>query len=129
MFRDTKEELKRLEEELLAEENLPPKTQSKEEITEETLSDLMGGDTVVIRQEDLEKAMKEKSARRGRYVGKYEAYNTDKADADLDTYREAVRSPKKDRSILFLSILALVLLAAIFGVLIWWLVRFRGLIG
>ena len=129
MFRDTKEELKRLEEELLAEEDLPKMEQDEEEISEETLSKLMDGDTVVIRQEDLEKAAKTRPARHGRYVGRYEAYNTDKADADLGEYSEEVRRPKKDRSILALSILALVLLAAIFGVLIWWLVRFRGLIG
>ena len=129
MFRDTKEELKRLEEQLLAEEELPQKPQSEEENGEDPLAALMGGDTVVIRQEDLEKAAKTQPARRGRYVGKYEAYNTDKADADLKEYSEEVRAPKKDRSILALSILALVLLAAIFGVLIWWLVRFRGLIG
>lgn len=129
MFRDTQEELKRLEEQLLAEEELPQTAQEEEEISDEQLAALLGGDTVVIKEADLKKAMDAQPGGPRRYVGRYEAYNTDKADTDLERYSEDVRRPSGDRTVLGLSILALTLIAAILGVLVWWFVRFQGLIG
>ena len=128
MFRDTQEELKRLEEQLLAEE--PPKQEPA-----------LDQETRVIRiPEEQELLLPEEAAeeepepddyqprrkKKGRYIGRYEAYNSDRTDTELPKYSEEVRQPKGDPVVFGLSVLALILMAAILGVLIWWFVRFRG---
>ena len=132
MFRDTQEELKRLEEQLLAEEDLPKEQEPElDEATrvipipqaQELLSDLEESEE---EETDLPQPQRKK---KGRYIGHFEAYNSDRTDTDMKKYSEEVRQPKGDPVVLALSILALILMAAILGILIWWFIRFRGFLG
>lgn len=130
MFRDTQEALKRLEAQLLAEEDEPigeeTATGELDDIQlEELLRSISDDDG---EEEEIEEYYKTAVIDSGvrNYANHYKAYNTDSTDEDLASYSEKVRDPGNDRSITGLSILALVLLAGILGVLAWWLVRFQG---
>lgn len=120
MFRDTKEELDRLEAELLAQEE---PAQSQEDALEEALLD------EILKEYGADAQQEESTVIYKNYSNGYTAYNSDKTDEDLEEFSEAVREPKKDRSILVLSIVALVLMAGILGILAWWIVNLRGLFG
>ncbi len=52
-------------------------------------------------------------------------YNNDTADGDLEQYSEQVYSGRKQPGLLGLCVTALCLIAAILGVLVWWIIRFR----
>lgn len=138
MFRDTQEELKRLEEQLLAEEDLPKEQEQEPELdqatrvipipqAQEPLSDLT--EEAEEAEEEEPELPQPRRKKTGRYIGRFEAYNSDKTDTDLNKYSEEVRRPKGDPVVLALSVLALILMAAILGILIWWFIRFRGFLG
>lgn len=134
MFRDTQEELKRLEAQLLAEEDEPVEEETGEK-EEEEIDDIQLEELLKSISEDEEEEVEEffkttvidSSVRN--YANHYKAYNTDKTDEDLDSYSEEVRNPDSNRGVLGLSIVALLLMAGILAVLVWWLVHFQGLIG
>ena len=98
MFRDTKRELQRLEQELLQEEE----TEQQEERSCEE-------DEYI------------------RYPVDCPVYNTDRTDVDLEEYSRAVREPENPR-FTGLLLLALFLMTAIVGILGWWLLRFLGVL-
>ena len=54
-------------------------------------------------------------------------YNTDRTDVDLEKYSEAVREPENHR-LTGLLLLALCLMAAIVGILGWWLLHYLGVL-
>lgn len=132
MFRDTQEELKRLEAQLLAEEDEPVEEEAgeEEEIDDIQLEELLKSISDD-EEEEVEEFFKTTVTDSGvrNYANHYRAYNTDKTDDDLDSYSEEVRNPDRNRGVLGLSIVALLLMAGILAVLVWWLVRFQGLIG
>ena len=113
MLRDRDEELQRLNQDLLAQEE----PEQEEILDEETLDELLEEDTQI---EDTEAYVN--------YSNGYRAYNTDKTDTDLESFSEAVRTPAKDKSLTFLSVLALALTGGIVLVLIYLLLKFRGLL-
>ena len=126
MFRDREKELQRLEEELLAEE----KREQEEKLVEQDVFDT-DAPTMVFHQSDedltaeIRRILEESDRRQAQSV---RVYNTDRCDTDLEDYSEQVRQPrKKDRSILYLSILAGVLTLCIVIVVLVWLKRYVGL--
>lgn len=132
MFKDTDKELQRLEAELLAEEEVQqPQAVPEEEPDEELLS-----------EEELDALLADTGPAKGRvvyqnfsngygrelrnYASGYNAYNSDTCDEDLDSYSEEVRQePKKYTA---LVVLACLLAAGIVGILLWWLLRYGGLL-
>lgn len=133
MFQDAQEELKRLEQELLAEENTPEQALSPEEddlLDEEDLDTLLsqtqrietpeGAAVYRNHSNDYGKALRN-------YASGYKAYNTDHCDPDLDEYAQQVYAPKK-KGVTGLVITALLLTAAIFAVLCYLIVRYGGIL-
>ena len=112
MSRDKEEELQRLNEDLLAQEE----PEQEDILDEETLDALLEEDTKIGEAEEYVN-----------YSNGYRAYNTDKTDMDLDSFSEAVLEPAKDKSLVFLTRLALGLAGGIVLVLIYLLIQFWGL--
>ena len=105
MFRDTSEELARLEAELLAEEEpeeelLPEEEEPWEYEDEEVFSN---------------------------YANGYQAYNTDETDEDLDYYSEEVRTGNRKRNGC-LAVLICLLSVGLAAAAILWLAYERGLL-
>lgn len=103
MFRDTDQELKRLEQALLEEEE------------EKSTPDTQG--TAVFNPI---------SEKKSTVTAGYQAYNTDQSDEDLETYSETVR--KADRSISLLSIVLGLLALLILGTVALVLLRYLGVL-
>ena len=99
MPRDTEQELERLESWLLAEE------EEEEEVSQER-----------------------SPAPLSSYGAGCKIYNTDRTDEDLDAFSEEVRAPKKD-SLTGLTLIFVLLCLGIICVLLWWLLRWKGVIG
>ena len=99
MFRDTDQELKRLEQALLEEEETDPQGTAVFNPISEKKSTVTAG---------------------------YQAYNTDRSDEDLETYSETVR--KADRSIGALSIVLILLALLILGAATFVLLRYLGVL-
>ena len=103
MFRDTSEELARLEAELLAEE------EPEEELLPE--------------EEDAWEYEEEYP----NYANGYQAYNTDETDEDLEYYSEEVRTGNRARNGC-LAVLICLLSVGLAAVAILWLAYERGLL-
>ena len=127
MFQDAKEELKRLEAELLAEE-MPEDNGQEAFLSEETVEELLEDSRVAEGGAVYSNYSNAYGKNLRNYASGYKAYNADKTDQDLESYSEAVREPKRSGGTAVLVALALLLTAAVVGVLLWWLVRFGGVI-
>ncbi len=112
MFRDTQEELKRIEKELLEAEEAE-ETEETEEILEAPEAD----------PRDYEAVRNYRSGVRN-FANNYKAYNADRTDEDPEEFGRRVDGEEK--GLWGLLALALCLLAGIVCVLVWWLIRFRG---
>lgn len=150
MFKDTEKELKRLEEELLAEEAEDEAAEDMEEAYEDTYEEdweeafdqpsaeqednwqdmtqiFYGGDedwqdkTRVFNVDAVQARQEAQSSPRN-------VYNTDKADEDLKDYTQKLEQPAR-KGIAGLVVTAALLTAGILGIVIWWLVRFGGVFG
>ena len=134
MFKDTQQELQRLEEELLAEDEKELEETAQEEEYEDFVDfsefdqDMMdlAASTLVFRSgaEKFRQQLNEQQ----RESTPVRAYNSDETDEDLDDYSEEVWEPsrKKDGSLMGLTVLAVILTLCIVAVLAWWLARFVG---
>ena len=119
MHKDTREELKRLEEALLEEEELLDEQAQQEDdidaLLEETkkLTQQYGDETQVFRWEsqDLQQTAR--------------VYNTDKTDEDLEQFAQKVME-EPAKGIKGLVITAIALASAIVLVLIVWFIRYGG---
>lgn len=136
MFKDTKKELERLQQALWEEqeqEDLPEEEELLPEDTEDLFTD-----------EELERLLGETTAAEpgpvvyrnqannyGRqlpnYANGYRAANTDRTDVDLKQYSKEVEQASRG-SLRGLAITALLLIMGILLVLLWWAVRFGGLL-
>ncbi len=125
MFRDTKEELDRLEAELLDETPAEEVSRETDEVPEELLDEEQL-DTLL--QDTQKFGPAESAAIYKNYSNGYKAYNSDKTDEDPEMLSDALLKPKRDPVVTGLTVLALVLLAAILGVLVWVLLIFRGIL-
>ena len=129
MFKDTQDELNRLEAELWAEEDedLPEDQwdQETEELDEEDYEDDYEeyDDPEEDRTSRIYANTYEAPVRN--FANGYRAYNTDRCDEDLDEYSEAVEKEPANRGILGLAVTAMVLLTGILGILVYWLVLQR----
>ena len=121
MFKDKKEELRRLEEELLLEEALEAEEARLEEELEEAQA-LLDSDTDY--GEESEQTYYNYSNR----YGKVNAYNNDTTDEDLDAYSDRVYTAGNEKSNMGLVLLATGLLVAIVVVLGILVLRFKGII-
>ena len=115
MFRDTSEELARLEAELLKEEE--PEAEALLEEKEEDpwlYEDTMPEEEDVVFQNysnDYGKNLRN-------YASGYRAYNTDETDEDLDSYSEEVHRGKRSGGCLTV-VLCLLVLALAAGAIVW----------
>lgn len=120
MFKDRNEELRRLEEALLEEEEL--QTPEPEEETPE--------DEDLLTDEILDELLEDTAPVPGNvpyqnFSNDYgQAYNADHVDVDLEEFSEQVREPKKDHSGLVIVICLLAL--GVLGVLIFLMLRQGG---
>ncbi|MBO5317657.1 MAG: hypothetical protein J6A74_04370 [Oscillospiraceae bacterium] len=101
MFRDTNEELRRLEQELLREET--------------------------VQQEADEAPSAEAEEDYVNYQVLCPVYNTDRTDVDMEEYSHTVREPEK--SLTGWIVLAFLLMTGIVCVLGYWLLRYLGVLG
>lgn len=133
MFRDAQEELKRLERELLAEEEEEQTPEEEEEeLTQDELEQILElleeePETAMDMPEDYD-AVRNYDGQVRNFANNYTAYNADRTDTELESYSREVREGSGDRSLAGLSALAMALMAGILGVLVWWLVRYQGLL-
>ena len=132
MFHDAQEELKRLEAELLAEEDSPvqePESPAQDDLPEEDDLDILLAQTQRIETPEGASVYRNYSNDYGKslrnYASGYKAYNTDKTDEDLEEFSQQVYSPRK-KGLTGLVVTALLLTAAIFAVLCYLVVRFGG---
>lgn len=128
MFRDAQEELKRLERELLAEEE-EEQTTEEEELAQDALEEILEEEpeSAMDIPEDYD-AVRNYNGQIRNFANNYTAYNADRTDTELESYSREVREGSENRGLAGLSALALALIAGILGVLVWWLVRYRGLL-
>ena len=120
MFKDKKEELSRLEAELLLE------AQAEEE--EARLeAELEEAQALLDDEGDYGEESEETYYNYSNRYGKVRAYNNDRADNDLDAYSDAVYEGKRDKGLGCLTLLAVMLLVAIVFVLGWCVLRFKGI--
>lgn len=127
MFKDRSEELRRLEEALLEEEEY--------DVQEETAADI-SGDEALLTDDILDELLEDTVPAKGAvtyqnfsndYGNSYTAYNTDVTDGDLDEYCEQVQqAPKKDNT--GLVILACLLALGILGIVIYMMLRYGGIL-
>ena len=124
-FKDKEEALRRLEAELLQEEETP-----EEEYDEEVYDEEYDEDEAYEEEydeEDSEEDWEEESPRQlpGWMAGRVKVYNTDVLEADLDEYSQKVyRSRSRGR---WVAAIALILLAALLLVLAFFVARNGGL--
>ena len=131
MFRDAKEELRRLEAELLAAEREESEQARADRLLEEFLAEEDGDfeddeDILAIYPESLVSRgtpYRNFSNNYGRGRPAPVAYNTDSVDEDLEEYSDEVYEEPKD-DLRGLILLAMVLLAGILGMLAFWAVRY-----
>ena len=130
MFKDAKEELNRLEAELLAEEPFPPeKTPLGEETDEDILDDavlnaLLEETQKIGNADEYQNYSNLYGSVRNDHTQVFQAYNTDKSDQDLESYSKEVQDVPPQKSLTGLIITAALLSAGILGILIWWLLRY-----
>ena len=123
-FKDKEEALRRLEAELLQEEETP-----EEEYDEEVYDEEYDEDEAYEEEydeEDSEEDWEEESPRQlpGWMAGRVKVYNTDALEADLDEYSQKVyRSRSRGR---WVAAVALILLAALLLVLAFFVARNGG---
>ncbi len=121
MFRDKKEELRRLEAELLREAQAEEEDTRLEEELEEA-EELL--DDPCDYGEESEETYYNYSNRYGRV----KAYNSDRTDENLDSFSDRVYAPRRDKRIGRLAALAACLLAGIVVMLGWCVLKIKGIL-
>jgi len=132
MFHDAKEELKRIEAELLAEEaSEMEKTAPLEELpsvdeilNDETLRALLGETQRIENVDAYQNYSNQYGATADDRTQVFKAYNTDKSDADLQQYSDSVQEEPKPEKLTGLIVTAALLAAGIVGVLAYWVLRY-----
>lgn len=124
MFRDTQEELERLQAQLLAETQEQTAQTQEEDLLEEEDFDALLSDAD---QGEAPRVYQNYSNGYGRelrnFATGYRAYNTDKADVDLEEYSQEVFDPPKAPKVWPWILLT----AVVVGVILWLLFSTGGL--
>ena len=110
MFRDKDEELRRLEQELLEEEEADALPEDEEDF------------------DDYDEEDEDPAQDLTPHRGSYRAYNTDTADDDLEDYSEQVLLGRSGRRIRMLCAVAICLILAICAVFGWCVLRYKGVL-
>ena len=121
MFKDKKEELRRLEEELLQEAQLEEEEDRLEEELEEAQA-------LLDEAEDYGEESEETYFNYANRYGEVRAYNGDHTDEDMDRYSEDVYGGRKERGVSGLVALAVFLLGAIALAFGWCVLRYKGIL-
>ena len=119
MFRDTQEELQRLEAELLSGEDTPD---TEQQVLDTLLEDTRPSGGRVVYQNFSNNYGKNLR----NYASGYKAYNADKTDENPETYSQELLTPEKGTG--GLIVLAVVLTLCIAAVAVYWLVRYWGIL-
>lgn len=119
MFKDKKEELSRLEAELLLE------AQAEEEAAR-LEAELEEAEALLDDEHDYGEETEETYYNYSNRYGRVRAYNNDTADGDLDAYSDAVYESGRKHGPGCLTLLATALLVAIVFVLGWCFLRYKG---
>ena len=119
MFKDKKEELRRLEEELLLEAQREEEEARLEEELEEA-------EALLENDHDYGEETEETYYNFANRYGQVKAYNNDTADEDLEDYSDRVYRSEQEKGLGGLRLLATLLLVAIVFVLGWCYMRFKG---
>lgn len=107
MFRDTKEELKRLEEELLAQEEQDQQPDPPAQPVYRNFSNHYGADL-------------------RNYASGYKAYNTDRTDTDPQQLSNQIRGEEEEKPLTGLVLTACALTLGILLVMLYWAVKLLG---
>ena len=121
MFRDKKEELRRLEEELLQEAQLEEEENRLEEELEEAQA-------LLDEAEDYGEESEETYFNYANRYGEVRAYNGDQTDEDMDRYSEDVYSGKRKKGVSCLVVVLMFLLVAIALAFGWCVLRYKGIL-
>ena len=128
MFRDKDEELKRLQEQLLEEEEPEEVPEDGDEILDEELLDaLLGSDNQAENPKVYQNFSNDYGKNLRNFASGYKAYNSDKTDEDLDSFSEAVLEPPKSGSLAWFILVLLVLMAAVVGAILWMYIGLGGI--
>ena len=118
MARDTDEELRRLQQALLEEDDDEEELPDDEE--EEELPEIIPEDDAHIPNVDVYQNYSNDYGKKLRnYASGYRAYNSDKADTDLEHYSEEVRSGSQSLGLLWFLIILLLLLIGVVVAILW----------
>ena len=129
MFKDAERELRRLEAELLAQEE-------EEYYDEEDYEDEYDEDDGLLSEETLDELLDDAPAIGSAYrnhangYGQAKAvpvYNSDRLDRDPDDISREVLNTPRARGVTGLAVLAILLALGILGVVIWWAGQYWGL--
>ena len=129
MFRDRKEELERLQEQLLEEdpEELEEEYEDEdEEYLDAEVDDLLAANDQGENPQTYNNYSNDYGRQLRNFASGYKAYNTDRTDEDLEEYSQQVLEPPKEKGITGLLVLAMLLLLGIAAVLGWLLLRIKG---
>ena len=121
MFKDKKEELRRLEEELLLEAQLEEEEARLEEELEES-------ESLLDDESDYGEESEETYFNYSNRYGTVRVYNNDKTDKDLDDFSEQVYAGDREKGLTGLVLLAAALLVGIVLTLGWFVLRFKGIL-
>ena len=121
MFKDKKEELRRLEEELLLEAQLEEEEDRLEEELEEAQA-------LLDEAEDYGEESEETYFNYANRYGEVPIYNGDRTDEDMERYSDEVYGGRKNKGVSALAALAVCLMVAIVLVFGWCVLRFKGII-
>ncbi len=112
MARDTDEELKRLQQALLEEEEDAQEDDELPQLATEEDSPIPNVDVYQNFSNDYGKKLRN-------YASGYRAYNTDKTDTDLESYSEEIRDGRKSLGLLWFLVFLLLALIGIVCAVLW----------
>ena len=130
MFKDTEKELRRLEAELLAqdeqwEEEPAEETASVDDILSDPELNALLGDTQVIGDVSAYQNHANNYGAQTRVLP--HVYNNDHLDADPEDFSEELLDQPKEKGVTALTITACLLAVGILCVAVWWVARYGGL--
>ena len=127
MFRDRDEELQRIQEQLLEDEE--PETEETDQLLDEDTLDALLSDSQQSRNPRVYQNFSNDYGKNLRnYASGYQAYNVDRTDVDLDSFSEAVREPERSGKLLWLAFVLLGLAVAVVAFVLWLYLGQGGLI-
>ena len=127
MFRDREEELRRIQEQLLEDEE-PEAEETDQLLDEDTLDALLSDSQQSQNPQVYQNFSNDYGKNLRNYASGYKAYNSDRTDTDLDSFSEAVREPKQAGKLLWLAFVLLALAVAVVGAVLWLYLGLGGLI-